>query len=66
MTVDAGPGHRVAAAPALADDRLRAIAALLRADPADERTLAELGMVADTSERPLSRLFRPEAGMSAE
>jgi AraC-like DNA-binding protein len=50
--------------PALADDRLRAIAALLRADPADERTLAELGMVAGASERTLSRLFRQEAGMS--
>jgi AraC-like DNA-binding protein len=50
--------------PSLADDRLRAIAALLRADPADERTLAELGMVAGASERTLSRLFRQEAGMS--
>ena len=50
--------------PALADDRLRAIAALLRADPADERTLAELGMVVGASERTLSRLFRQQAGMS--
>jgi AraC-like DNA-binding protein len=50
--------------PALTDDRLRAIAALLRADPADERTLAELGMVVGASERTLSRLFRQEAGMS--
>ena len=50
--------------PALADDRLRAIAALLRADPADERTLAELGTVVGASERTLSRLFRLEAGMS--
>jgi AraC-like DNA-binding protein len=50
--------------PALADDRLRAIAALLRADPAGERTLAELGMMVGASERTLSRLFRQEAGMS--
>lgn len=50
--------------PALADDRLRAIAALLRADPADERTLTELGSVVGASERTLSRLFRQEAGMS--
>jgi AraC-like DNA-binding protein len=50
--------------PALADDRLLAIAVLLRADPADERTLAELGMVVGASERTLSRLFRQEAGMS--
>jgi AraC-like DNA-binding protein len=50
--------------PALTDDRLRAIAALLRADPADERTLAELGTVVGASERTLSRLFRQEAGMS--
>jgi transcriptional regulator GlxA family with amidase domain len=50
--------------PALADDRLRAIAALLRADPADERTLAEFGVVVGASERTLSRLFRQEAGMT--
>ena len=50
--------------PTLADDRLRAIAALLRADPADERTLAELGVVVGASERTLSRLFRQEAGMT--
>ena len=50
--------------PALADDRLRAIAALLRADPAGERTLAELGMAVGASERTLSRLFRRQAGMS--
>jgi AraC-like DNA-binding protein/mannose-6-phosphate isomerase-like protein (cupin superfamily) len=50
--------------PTLADDRLRAVAALLRADPADERTLAELGVVVGASERTLSRLFRLEAGMT--
>jgi AraC-like DNA-binding protein len=50
--------------PILADDRLRAVAARLRADPADERTLAELGAAAGASERTLSRLFRQETGMS--
>ena len=50
--------------PTLADDRLRAIAGLLRADPADERTLAALGVAVGASERTLSRLFRQQAGMS--
>ena len=50
--------------PALTDDRLRAIAETLRADPADERTLAEHGMAVGASERTLSRLFRQQAGMS--
>jgi AraC-like DNA-binding protein len=50
--------------PALADDRLRAIAAFLRADPADDRTLAQFGTVVGASERTLSRLFRQDAGMS--
>ena len=50
--------------PALADDRLRAIAGFFRQDPADGRTLAELGAAAGASERTLSRLFRQETGMS--
>jgi AraC-like DNA-binding protein len=50
--------------PALGDDRLRAIVALLRADPADERTLAEFGLAVGASPRTLSRLFRRQAGMS--
>jgi len=50
--------------PALADDRLRAVAALLRANPADERTLAEFGLAVGASERTLSRLFREQAGMT--
>lgn len=50
--------------PALADDRLRAIAALLAEDPADPRTLAQLGAAVGASDRTLSRLFRREAGMS--
>jgi AraC-like DNA-binding protein len=57
-------GQLPARLPALADDRLRAIAARLRANPADPRTLAELGMEVGASERTLSRLFRQEAGMS--
>ena len=52
------------ALPVLADDRLHAVADLLRADPADERTLAELGVVVGASERTLSRLFRQQAGMT--
>jgi len=50
--------------PALADDRLRAIAEFFRKDPADDRTLAEFGAAVGASERTLSRLFRQEAGMS--
>jgi transcriptional regulator GlxA family with amidase domain len=48
----------------LADDRLRSVADVLRADPADERTLAELGVVVGASERTLSRLFRQVVGMT--
>jgi AraC-like DNA-binding protein len=50
--------------PALGDDRLRAIAAFLRANPADDRTLAAFGAAVGASERTLSRLFRQEAGMT--
>jgi AraC-like DNA-binding protein len=50
--------------PALSDDRLRAVSALLRANPADERTLAEFGQAVGASERTLSRLYRQQAGMS--
>jgi AraC-like DNA-binding protein len=57
-------GQLPARLPALADDRLRAIAARLRANPAEPRTLAELGTEVGASERTLSRLFRQEAGMS--
>ncbi|SEG31442.1 transcriptional regulator, AraC family [Actinacidiphila yanglinensis] len=58
--VDALPLHL----PAPADDRLRAVAALLQADPADERSLAELGAAVGAGERTLSRLFRRELGMT--
>ncbi|WP_433891645.1 AraC family transcriptional regulator [Streptomyces sp. CA-111067] len=50
--------------PTPADDRLRAVAALLHADPADPRSLAELGSAVGAGERTLSRLFRAELGMS--
>lgn len=50
--------------PAPADPRLRDVAALLTADPADPRTLAGLGAAVGASERTLSRLFRRETGMS--
>lgn len=52
------------ALPQPADDRLRAIAALLTDNPADERGLAELGRAVGASDRTLSRLFRAQTGMS--
>jgi AraC-like DNA-binding protein len=50
--------------PAPADARLRDVAAILAKDPADGRTLAELGRAAGASERTLSRLFRRDTGMT--
>jgi AraC-like DNA-binding protein len=50
--------------PAPTDPRLRDVAAILADDPADERTLAELGRAVGASERTLSRLFRRDTGMS--
>ena len=59
--VDAGPeGSHL---PEPRDDRLRAATALLRADPADNRTLPELGRAVGASARTLSRLFQGELGM---
>ncbi len=46
------------------DDRLRAVTAILHADPADPATLTELGRQVGASERTLSRLFHRELGMS--
>jgi AraC-like DNA-binding protein len=46
------------------DDRLRALTALLLADPAADATLAELGRRVGASPRTLSRLFAEELGMS--
>jgi len=50
--------------PAPADPRLRDVAAILADDPADHRTLAELGHATGASERTLSRLFRRDTGMT--
>ncbi|WP_330239690.1 AraC family transcriptional regulator [Streptomyces sp. NBC_00525] len=50
--------------PSPADPRLRDIARILRDDPADSRTLTELGTAVGAAPRTLSRLFRAETGMS--
>ncbi|MCO5985223.1 helix-turn-helix transcriptional regulator [Actinoallomurus spadix] len=50
--------------PAPADPRLRDLTAILADDPADRRTLAELGRAVGASERTLSRLFRDQTGMT--
>ncbi len=50
--------------PAPDDPRLRAVCDLLRADPADPRSLAALGREVGAAERTLSRLFRRELGMT--
>ena len=50
--------------PAPRDDRLRAVALILAENPADERSLTELGRAVGASERTLSRLFRTELGMT--
>jgi AraC-like DNA-binding protein len=46
------------------DDRLRAVAAMLREQPADSTSLAGLGQRAGASARTLSRLLRDELGMT--
>jgi AraC-like DNA-binding protein len=46
------------------DDRLQAIARLLSQQPADNRSLAELGQAVGASSRTLSRLLRDELGMT--
>ena len=50
--------------PTPRDSRLAAVCALLHEDPADGRTLSELGAQAGASERTLSRLFRAELHMT--
>ncbi|WP_214409759.1 AraC family transcriptional regulator [Sphaerisporangium fuscum] len=50
--------------PAAKDPRLVAVCAMLRDDPADDRTLAQLGAAAGVGERTLTRLFKAEFGMS--
>ncbi|KAB2352563.1 AraC family transcriptional regulator [Actinomadura rudentiformis] len=50
--------------PTPSDTRLAAVCALLNDDPADGRTLSELGAQVGASERTLSRLFRAELHMT--
>jgi AraC-like DNA-binding protein/quercetin dioxygenase-like cupin family protein len=50
--------------PALRDVRARKIAAALRENPGDPRSLKEWSREAGASERTLARLFREEAGMT--
>jgi AraC-like DNA-binding protein len=50
--------------PAPAAPRLREVCEILRADPADNRTLAALGRQVGASDRTLSRLFKAELGMT--
>ncbi|KOU38439.1 AraC family transcriptional regulator [Streptomyces sp. WM6378] len=50
--------------PAPSDPRLVAVCAMLEADPADRRGLAELGAQVGASERTLTRLFRADLGMT--
>ncbi|MEU4196770.1 helix-turn-helix transcriptional regulator [Kribbella sp. NPDC026611] len=50
--------------PAPRDPRLTEVCDALRADPAEGRTLAELGRSFGASERTLSRLCKAELGMS--
>lgn len=50
--------------PAPASPPLQTLCDLLRADPADGRTLAELGREVGASDRTLSRLFRSDLGMT--
>ncbi|HVV20678.1 MAG TPA: helix-turn-helix transcriptional regulator [Pseudonocardiaceae bacterium] len=46
------------------DDRLRAVARLLRESPADSASLTDLGRTVGASARTLSRLFHDELGMT--
>ncbi|GAA2369955.1 helix-turn-helix transcriptional regulator [Dactylosporangium salmoneum] len=50
--------------PAPTEPLLRTVCALLRADPGDNRTLADLGREVGASDRTLSRLFRRDLGMT--
>jgi AraC-like DNA-binding protein len=50
--------------PELSDPRAERVAAMLRADPADRRSLAELASAAGASHRTIERLFASEARMS--
>lgn len=50
--------------PAARDPRLAAVCDLLRHDPADRRSLAQLGAATGVSHRTLTRLFGQEMGMT--
>jgi AraC-like DNA-binding protein len=50
--------------PELSDPRAKRVAAMLRADPADRRPLAELASAAGASHRTIERLFATETRMS--
>jgi AraC-like DNA-binding protein len=50
--------------PTARDPRLVAVCAILRADPADQRTLAELGTDVGAGARTLTRLFGAELNMT--
>ncbi|WP_129662713.1 AraC family transcriptional regulator [Phytoactinopolyspora endophytica] len=50
--------------PAPTDSRLKALCAILRADPTDNRTLAALGRQVGASDRTLARLFKSDLGMT--
>lgn len=56
--------RRAVQLPAPRDPRLVALCAVLHDDPADPRTLAELGASVGVGERTLSRLFRADLGMT--
>jgi AraC-like DNA-binding protein len=49
---------------AIGQPAARATSYILRNDPADSRSLAELGRVIGASDRTLSRLFRSELAMT--
>ncbi len=50
--------------PTPTDPRLVDVAGLLADNPADQRTLAELGRAVGAAERTLSRLFREQTGIT--
>lgn len=50
--------------PEPTDSRLAAVCDILRANPSDNRPLADLGKDVGASQRTLSRLFRADAGMT--
>jgi AraC-like DNA-binding protein len=50
--------------PELTDPRAKRVAAMLKADPADRRPLAELASAAGASHRTIERLFATETRMS--